>query len=138
MRVLRGDDREQAHLPIVLAAIGLVAVITGARGLLAGVGDEFYAVKVSHIPGNTILDSNLRYFSGLWIGLGLIILSRIVPSRERQCVALTFVSVPIFLGGIGRVVSMALFGVPPIPFIVFTVLELLFPLFILWWKKLSF
>jgi hypothetical protein len=43
----------------------------------------------------------------------------------------------IFIGGIGRVISMLSLGNPSTPFIIFTLLELLFPLLILWQNKLS-
>jgi hypothetical protein len=68
---------------IILAIIALIAVITGFLGLSGGVAEEFYQVSMSNtIEGNIILDSNLRYFSGLSFGLGLIIFW-IIPTIEQ-------------------------------------------------------
>jgi hypothetical protein len=44
----------------------------------------------------------------------------------------------IFLGGIGRLLSMLFLGWPPIPFIAFTVLEIVgAPIFVAWQARLG-
>ena len=122
---------------IILAIIGLIAVITGVMGMAGGIGDEFYGVDANRgIEGNIILDSNLRYFSGLWLGLGLI-LFWMIPSVEQKGLIFRLIAVMIFIGAIGRIYSMVSFGVPSIPFIIFTLLELLFPLLIIWQQRIS-
>ncbi len=127
-------------LQVILAIIGLIALITGALGIVAGMTTnfgDFYGVSVSPgIEGNIILDSNLRYFSGLWLGVGLI-LFWMIPSIERQKLVFRLVAGMIFIGGVGRVISMLSFGVPSPLFIAFVVLELLFPLLIIWQNRLS-
>jgi hypothetical protein len=55
-------------LQIVSAALALVPVVTGLIGL-RGINDPVYAPVSS--PHAVLLDSNLRFFSGLWLGLGL-------------------------------------------------------------------
>jgi hypothetical protein len=115
----------------------LIAIITGLLGLITGITDGFYGVNISHYTqGNIILDSNLRYFSGLWLGLGLIIFW-LIPAIEQQKSIFRVIAGMIFIGGIGRVISMLSLGNPSPPFIVFTLLKLLFPLLILWQNKLS-
>ncbi len=127
-------------LQVILAIIGLIALITGALGIVAGMTTnfgDFYGVSVSPgIEGNVILDSNLRYFSGLWLGVGLI-LFWMIPSIERQKLVFRLVAGMIFIGGVGRVISILSFGVPSPLFIAFVVLELLFPLLIIWQNRLS-
>ena len=124
-------------LQVILAIIGLIAIITGLLGIIFGITDEFYEVNISHnIQGNIILDSNLRYFSGLWLGLGLVIFW-LIPSIEQQKTVFRLIAGMIFIGGIGRVISMVSMGNPSPPFILFTVLELLFPLLIFWQNKIS-
>ncbi len=126
-------------LQIILAIIGLIALITGALGIVAGMTTnfgDFYGVSVNpRIEGNIILDSNLRYFSGLWFGVGLI-LFWMIPSIERQKLVFRLMAGMIFIGGVGRVISMLSFGVPSPLFIAFVVLELLFPLLIIWQNRL--
>lgn len=122
---------------VILAVIGLIAVITGAWGFVGGITDDFYGVSASaQVSGNIILDSNLRYFSGLWLGLGLLILW-MIPSIERQKLVFRLVAGMIFLGGMGRVISMLSFGMPSPLFIVFVLLELLFPVLIFWQNRLA-
>ncbi|MGZ9224272.1 MAG: DUF4345 domain-containing protein [Anaerolineales bacterium] len=126
-------------LQSILAVIGLIAVITGALGLLAGITadyGDYYRVSVNpSLEGNIVLDSNLRYFSGLWLGLGLI-LFWIIPSIERQKTVFRLLSGMIFIGGLGRLISMAVFGMRSPVFAMFVVLEVLFPLLILWQNQI--
>ncbi len=124
-------------LQIILAVIGLIATMTGLWGMIVGLTDGFYEVSLGHYTqGNIILDSNLRYFSGLWLGLGLI-LFWLIPAIEQQKAMFRLIAGMIFIGGIGRVMSMMSLGNPSLAFIIFTLLELLFPLLILWQNKLS-
>jgi hypothetical protein len=105
--------------------------------MIAGVADEFYAVSISNeIQGNIILDSNLRFYYGLTLGLGLIIFW-IIPSIEKRKTIFRLISLMIFLGAIGRVISLMTAGIPSIPFIIFTLLELFFPLLIFWQNKIT-
>ena len=58
-------------LQVFLAVVGAIAVVTGILGIAGGILDDFYSIE--NVADNTILDSNLRYFSGLWLGLGIIL-----------------------------------------------------------------
>ena len=119
-------------LQTILAIIAIVPIVTGLLGILPpGVSDKFYDISLNNTSqGNIILDSNYRYYSGLWLGLGLVMLW-IIPGVEKKRIPLRIISTMIFIGAIGRVVSMITFGLPNFLFIFFTVLELLFPLLIL-------
>jgi len=119
-------------LQIFLGIIGLVPLITGIEGLLGGAFNRFYSVPFNNqILGNVILDSNLRYFSGVWLGLGIIVFW-IIPNIERHTFMLRSICLMIFLGGVGRLISLFLIGNPSSLFVVFTILELVFPLFSIW------
>ena len=84
-----------------------------------------------------LLDSNLRFFGGVWLGLGVAILW-LVPSIEKQGVLFRAIWGAIFLGGIGRLLSIVFLGLPPIPFIGFTALEIIgAPLFIYWQYRVA-
>ncbi len=67
-------------LQVVTAVLGLIPVVTGAVAML-GVDDPFYASI--GLPRSGLLDSNLRFFAGAWVGLGIALLW-VVPSIERQ------------------------------------------------------
>lgn len=83
-----------------------------------------------------VLDSNYRYYSGIWIGVGVVMLG-IIPTIERQRATLGSLSLLIFLGGIGRLVSILLFAIPESQFLFFTALELLFPLILVWQSSIA-
>ena len=121
-------------LQIILAMIALLAIITGLVGIITGITNEFYSI--SNVKANVLLDSNLRYFSGLWLGLGLIIFW-IIRSIEKQKIVLRLIFVMIFIGGIGRVFSMINVGIPPTLYIIFTFLEICSPILIFWQNKIA-
>jgi hypothetical protein len=87
----------------------------------------------ANIPANTLLDGNLRFFGGLWLGLG-IALYWLIPNIEKQTVLFRVLWGMIFLGGIRRLMSMVFLGWPPLPFIGFTALEIIGAPFFIWWQ----
>ena len=122
---------------IVILIIALIAVVTGALGLTTGILDDYYQLAIDPgLTGQIILDSNLRYFSGLWAGLGIVLLW-MLPAIERHTIPFRCISVMVFFGATGRLISMIRLGIPSTIFLVFTVMELLFPLLILWQNRLS-
>jgi hypothetical protein len=120
-------------LQITAAILGIIPVVTGLIGL-SGVRDPLYGA--SGLDQNILLDSNLRFFSGVWLGLGLA-LFWLIPRIEKQTVLFRVIWGAIFLGGIGRCLSMLFLAVPPTPFIGFTILEVIgAPLMVLWQSAL--
>jgi len=121
-------------LQIITGVLATIPVVTGLIGL-SGLRDPLYAE--SGAIQNVLLDSNLRFFSGVWLVLGLA-LFWIIPSIERQTVLFRVIWGAIFLGGIGRYLSMLFFAIPPTPFIGFTLLEVIgAPLFVLWQGRVA-
>jgi hypothetical protein len=97
---------------------------------LLGVSDPLYAA----LPRDVLLDSNLRFLSGVWLGVGLALLWTL-PRIERQTALFRALWGMIFLGGVGRLISMAALATPPTPFIAFTVLEIVGAPLIVWWQS---
>ena len=121
-------------LQIVMGLLAIIPVTTGLLGLL-GVEDPFY-VTIG-VPPIVLLDTNLRFYSGIWLGLGLA-LCWLIPSIEKQTIPFRVIWAMIFLGGIGRVLSMVLLAWPPAAFVAFTALEIVgAPLFIWWQSRVS-
>jgi len=121
-------------LQIVMGLLGIIPVATGLLGLL-GVADPFYVA--AGVPPIVMLDSNLRFFSGVWLGLGLGIYW-LIPTIERQTLLFRVLWAMIFIGGIGRLLSLTMLAWPPVPFIAFMALEIVgAPLFIVWQTRLS-
>jgi hypothetical protein len=118
-------------LQAILAAIAAVALVTGGWGLVGTLSQGGYDVHVNpSSTGNLMLDSNMRYFSGLWMGIGIALIA-VLGSIERQVTVLRAVSVAVFLGGVGRFLSMVQVGTPSAPYVAFTAAELAFPLLLL-------
>jgi len=121
-------------LQIATALLALVPILTGIITML-GVSDPLYAS--SGVPALPVLDSNLRFFGGVWFGLGLALLW-LVPRIESEGVLFRMVWGGIFLGGIGRPLSMLMVGLPPLPFVGFTALEVIgAPLFVYWQHRVA-
>ena len=115
-------------LQIATALLGAVPVITGAVGMM-GLSDPLYAAL--HLPQDATLDSNMRFLGGVWLGLGLCVWW-LVPRIDTQTALFRAAWLMIALGGVGRLLSMALVGLPLLPFVGFTALEIVgAPLFIL-------
>lgn len=121
-------------LQILTAILGAVPILTGIIGLF-GLSDPIYAS--ASLPANALLDSNLRFLSGVWLGVGLTVIW-LIPRIETQTVLFRVLWGMIFLGGVGRLLSMLFLGWPPIPFIAFTVLEIVgAPIFVAWQARLG-
>ncbi|WP_338690678.1 DUF4345 domain-containing protein [Bradyrhizobium sp. 26S5] len=121
-------------LQIATGLLALVPILTGIITML-GVSDPLYAS--SGVPALPVLDSNLRFFGGVWLGLGLALIW-LVPRIESESVLYRVVWGGIFLGGVGRLLSIVMVGAPPIPFIGFTALELIgAPLFVYWQHRVA-
>ena len=121
-------------LQVCTVILAIIPIVTGVVTLL-GVKDPLY--RSLGLPSAPVLDSNLRFFGGVWLGLGLAMLW-LVPGIEHQGILFRAVWGAIFLGGVGRVLSWLRIGAPPKPFIGVTVLELLgAPLFIYWQSRVA-
>ena len=121
-------------LQVATGALGVIPVLTGVLTML-GLSDPIYAA--AGLPAHALLDSNLRFFGGLWLVLGLS-LYVLIPRIERETLLFRTLWLMIFAGGVGRLLSMAFAGLPPWPFVGFTVLEIVgAPLFIAWQARLA-
>ncbi len=124
-------------LQVVLGLVALVAIVTGVESLVTGAVDPFYGVfPVPDSQAQVNLDTNLRYFAGLWLGIGLV-LPLLVFRIERRREALWVIAVLVFVGGVGRVISMVHHGLPHPGFVAAAAAELLFPLVVPWQRALA-
>jgi hypothetical protein len=125
---------ERRALQIVTAILGLVPVATGLIGM-SGISDPIYASM--GLPANPLFDSNLRFFAGVWLASGLAIFW-LVPKIEQHTLLFRVIWGMIFVGGIGRILSMVFVGLPPAPFIGFTILEIVgAPIFVIWQTRIA-
>jgi len=119
------------NLQIVMRLLGIIPVATGLLGMM-GVHDPVYVA--AGVPPIVLLDTNLRFYSGVWVGVGLA-LWWLIPTIERQTILFRVLWGMIFIGGIGRLLSIIMLEWPPVPFVGFTAIEIVgAPLFI-WWQS---
>ena len=117
-------------LQITTALLGAVPVLTGVITMM-GLSDPLYAGLL--LPQDATLDSNLRFFGGVWLGLGLSVWW-LVPRIDTQTALFRAAWLMIGLGGVGRLLSMLLVGAPLLPFVGFTLLEIAGAPFFVWWQ----
>lgn len=121
-------------LQATTAAMALIPVATGVLTMM-GIDDPLY--RTSGLPRDGLLDGNLRFFGGVWLALGLAMWS-LLPRIEHEGRLFAVLWGAVFLGGVGRALSMVVIGLPPAPFIGFTVLELAgAPLFVAWQRRVA-
>jgi hypothetical protein len=107
-------------LQICTALLAPIPIATGIVSM-PGVKDPLY--RPLGLPEAPVLDSNLGFFGGIWLGLGDPLSSSVGGS------------IP---GGVGRVLSWIQTGPAPKPYVGFIILELLgAPLFIYWQYRLA-
>jgi hypothetical protein len=121
-------------LQIVNACLGLVTVILGGASFILGADSPIYPDEMRSVPS---LDSNLRFFGGLSAGLGLTLIW-LTPSIEKHTVLFRAIWLCALAGGIGRLLSAALVGLPATPLLVFTIIEVPgVPLLIYWQYRVA-
>ena len=122
-------------LQIVNGIVGLVTVGLGTVQVIFGVRSPLYAA--ASLPDFPILDSNLRFFGGMGLGLGLVLLW-ILPSIERRSVLFRALWLCAFVGGVGRLISWQVVGSPSKLLIAFTLLEVVgAPLLVYWQHRVA-
>lgn len=116
-------------LQIFLVLLALIVVVLGLLGML-GVDNPLYASV--ELPRSALLDTNMRFYSGLWLGLGIAVLAT-VRTLEKHFAIYCVLWGMIFVGGIGRLLSLLTLGLPPFPIPGFMLLEILgAPIFLYW------
>ncbi len=112
----------------VLFALALVVVATALADI---------AVGPSVLPGRPeagpTLDSNYRFFAGVWCAVGIVLLTAL-RDVERHALALRAVFGAVFLGGVARGVSYLAAGPPHALHTAFIGVELLLPPLLLLWS----
>jgi len=128
-----GHERRMLQVAVVLG--GLVPVGAGLWGALLGAGFVTEGVDAS-LEGRS-LDSHVRYLSGLLLGIGLGFWHA-VPSIERRTGRARLLTGLVVIGGLARLLGVAVHGAPPAPMLFGLGMELIVtPLICLWQGRVA-
>jgi len=103
-------------LQIAVALLALVPIGAGLAGVLLG---PALVAATTSVP----LDSHFRYLSGLLLAIGLGFWS-CVPKIEQNTGRFRLLTGLVFLGGLGRAVSLEIVGLPDVPMLFGLIMEL--------------
>jgi hypothetical protein len=118
--------RERLLLQVFVAIGGLVPVAAGTAGIF--LGPEFVGATIG-----TAADSHFRYLSGLLLGLGLGFWSTI-PRIEANGTRFKLLTFLVIVGGLARLFSLAVIGIPPVGVFGALTMELGVTPLLCWWQ----
>jgi hypothetical protein len=113
-------------LQVLLAVGGVAAIAISLLHIALGP-----ASIPGSIPVNATMDSEDRFYASLFLAYGAAVLW-CVKEVERKAKFVQLLALVFFIGGLARVVSMLVVGLPHPFFIAMTVLELALPLVLVW------
>lgn len=124
---------EKRALQLILLALSLSPLGIGAWGALAGP----HAMGGANAGAATDAASHFRYLSGVFLGLGVMLLA-CIPRIERESRLFGFICLAVVLGGAARALGVAIDDWPGAGHRVGLVLELgVTPLLLLWQRRLA-
>jgi hypothetical protein len=122
---------ERRVLQIVVAIGSLVPIGAGLAGVVLGPA----MVDVAGAPAGA--DSHFRYLSGLLLGIG-IAYAAAIPDIERRTARFRLLTAIVFVGGLARLSSLFVRGVPDKPMLFGLVMELgVTPALALWQDRIA-
>lgn len=134
---LKKNNISKRILQVILGLTSILSIYTAYQGIAYGAVNWYYGFADSqeYSKGLLMLDNNVRFYSGLWLGIG-IVLFWIIPRVEHEKTMLRVIALFFFLGGIGRLISILTCGIPSSVYFIYVLLELSFPLLTLWQKRI--
>jgi hypothetical protein len=109
---------------VARALVGLLGVVAITTGAVVFLGGPEAGTDGSPVPAS--VDTEFRFFSAFWIGLGVFALRTALRGPVPQG-TLAAVTGALFLGGVGRILSLADAGRPHALFLVLMAIELAAP-----------
>jgi hypothetical protein len=119
---------------LVLRLLAFIVFLVGALHLVLGVRAEvLLGAKVSAaVIADPTLDSQGRFYGVSFAVYGVLLLL-CASDVGRYAVALRWALWVFFAAGVARLVSVAIYGVPPPPVLVLLIIELVVPSALVWW-----
>ncbi len=130
MRTMSGMNRERKLLQQTVAVVATIPVATGLYGVLFGQALTGDAVSIS-------AESHFRFMSGLLLGIGLCFWSTL-PHIEEKTGRFRLLTLLVVIGGLGRLIGLALTGLPSLFMVGGLIIELLVaPVLCLWQTRVA-
>jgi len=127
---MTGMERERKLLQQSVAIAAAIPVATGLYGVLFGQALTGDAVSIS-------AESHFRFMSGLLLGIGLCFWSTL-PSIEVNTGRFRLLTLLVVIGGLGRLIGLALTGVPSFFMVGGLIVELVVaPVLCLWQTRVA-
>ncbi|GJD75062.1 DUF4345 domain-containing protein [Methylobacterium goesingense] len=124
--------QERQALQRVVAVVALVPVLSGLYGVLFGLNGIGRSGLV-----DISADSHFRYLSGLHLGIGILFWT-CVPGIEAKTKLFRFLTLVVALGGLARLLGLALTGLPSLVMMAALAVELgVTPLLCLWQARVA-
>lgn len=124
---------ERRLFQLIIGLLSLVPILGAVTAV--GQGGAFFFPDGAPVPKD--LDNQYRYLAGTYLAVTLAIWWTLGNIEERLA-AIRIVCAGIFIGGLGRILSMATVGMPDSPeFVAGVIIEVvLVPLLLLWQVRL--
>jgi hypothetical protein len=123
-------DRERKLLQQSVAIVATIPVATGLYGVLFGQALTGDAVSIS-------AESHFRFMSGLLLGIGLCFWSTL-PRIEDKTHRFRLLTLLVVIGGLGRLIGLALTGLPSLFMVGGLIVELVIaPVLCLWQTRVA-
>jgi L-lactate permease len=113
----------------MLALFALVPIGFGAHGLVTGAA----GMDVADPAAAALLDNKLRFLYAIWFSVGVLLLA-MLPRIEQHTFATRFIGLAVFLGGVGRLVSVLVVGAALPRLWASMVVELAVVPLLVWWQ----
>ena len=119
-------NRERKLLQQAVAIVATIPVATGLYGVLFGQALTGDAVSIS-------AESHFRFLSGLLLGIGLCFWSTL-PRIEEHTSRFRLLTLLVVIGGLGRLIGLALTGLPSLFMVGGLIVELVVAPFLCLWQ----
>lgn len=98
---------------VLIYFMAAICLITGANEFITGfiAFSDMGAELPKHAFADPLMNNVIRFFAAMWMGVGIMFIV-FVLDLERYKPALLALFGIVFLGGIGRIISLLEFGMP--------------------------
>jgi hypothetical protein len=122
---------ERTLLRLAVGLFALIPISAGIAGIWLG------AAMTGEDVRSISLDSHVRYLSGILLAIGLAFWATL-PAIERHTARFRLLTFLVFVGGLGRLLGIAVMGLPSKPMLGGLVMELVVtPLICLWQMRVA-